>query len=116
MSQVIDLKDVMERVQDDTDLMLELFDIFIEDFVGKRETFWQALEKHDIVKFQLIAHGLKGATGNISAAQMHENCVNLDKMGKVGDLSQARAALELLDKQFEDFKQEVIRVKAQYGK
>ncbi|MEI6437480.1 MAG: Hpt domain-containing protein [Candidatus Omnitrophota bacterium] len=116
MSQVIDLKDVLERVQDDKELMLELFDIFIEDFVGKRETFWKAFEKHDTSGFAMIAHGLKGATGNISAAQMHENCVILDRMGKDGDIKNARPALELLDRQFAEFKVEAARLKAEFKK
>ncbi|MBF0595150.1 MAG: Hpt domain-containing protein [Candidatus Omnitrophica bacterium] len=116
MSQVIDLKDVLERVQDDKELLLELFDIFTEDFNSKRDQFWKALEKHDLVAFQHLAHGLKGATGNISAQQMHENCVNLDKMGKEGNMLNAKPALELLDRQFAEFKVEAARLKAQFGK
>ncbi len=116
MSQVIDLKDVLERVQDDKELLLELFDIFTEDFAGKRELFWTAFKKHDVVGFQMIAHGLKGATGNISAAQMHENCVDLDRMGKDGDINNAGPALELLDRQFAEFKIEAARLKAEFTK
>jgi HPt (histidine-containing phosphotransfer) domain-containing protein len=116
MSQVIDTKDALERVQDDKELLLELFDIFTEDFVGKRETFWKAFEKHDVITFQQIAHGLKGATGNISAAQMHENCTNLDRMGKDGDIANAKAALELLDRQFVAFKAEAARLKIEFAK
>ena len=33
---IIDLPDVLERVQDDKELLLELLDIFQEDFVSKR--------------------------------------------------------------------------------
>ncbi|MBF0387110.1 MAG: Hpt domain-containing protein [Candidatus Omnitrophica bacterium] len=116
MSQVIDVKDVLERVQGDKEFMLELFDIFMEDFTGKRDTFWKAFEKHDTSGFQMIAHGLKGATGNISAAQMHDNCVALDLMGKDGDISNARPALELLDRQFAEFKIEAARLKAEIQK
>jgi HPt (histidine-containing phosphotransfer) domain-containing protein len=116
MSQAIDVKDALERVQDDKELLLELFDIFTEDFVGKRELFWKALNAHDILAFQQIAHGLKGATGNISAADMHQNCVLLDKMGKDQDLSKAKAALESLDRQFEAFKVEAVRLKAEFSK
>jgi FPC/CPF motif-containing protein YcgG len=116
MSQVIDVKDALERVQDDKELLLELFDIFSEDFVGKRDTFWKAFEKHDLVTFQQIAHGLKGATGNISAAQMHLNCVDLDRMGKDGDIQNAKPALELLDKQFVEFKAEAARLRLEFAK
>ncbi|MBF0486165.1 MAG: Hpt domain-containing protein [Candidatus Omnitrophica bacterium] len=116
MSQVIDLKDALERVQDDKDLLFELFDIFTEDFVTKRKTIWAAFEKGDCAAFQMVAHGLKGATGNISARNMHENSVELDRMGKGCDLSGARPRLELLDKQFEELKVEIARLKKENGK
>lgn len=115
MSAIIDLKDALERVQDDKELLLELFEIFLEDFPPKRDAFWSALEKNDVVAFQHLAHGLKGATGNISARQMHENCVELDLMGKGGDIADAKGKLELLDKQFAEFKAEAARLKTEFS-
>ena len=35
--EILDLKEVMERVQDDKELLLELFDIFITDYSEKRK-------------------------------------------------------------------------------
>ena len=115
MNDVIDLKDALQRVQDDKELLAELFDIFWEDFPGKRNTIWAAMEKGDSVTFQQISHGLKGATGNISARKMHENCIELDHMGKDGKLEGARAKLELLDQQFEEFKLEAARLKKEFA-
>lgn len=116
MSEIIDVKDALERVQDDKELLLELFDIFQEDFPGKRNAFWQAFEKGNTVTFQQIAHGLKGATGNISAKQMHENCTELDRLGKNGSLTGAKERLELLDKQYSEFQAEALRLKKEFGK
>ena len=116
MTEIIDLKDALERVQDDKELLLELFDIFIEDFGIKYPTFQAASQKGDCAAFQMLAHGLKGATGNISAKRMHENCVELDKMGKSCDLSGSKEKLDLLGQQFEEFKVEAARVKKEFGK
>jgi HPt (histidine-containing phosphotransfer) domain-containing protein len=116
MSDVIDVKDALERVQDDKELLLELFDIFIEDFPGKRELIRKAFEAGKVHDFQMVAHGLKGATGNISAKEMHINCVALDLMGKDGKISDAKDMLDLLDKQFEAFKAEAARLKKEFGK
>ena len=115
MSEIIDLKDALERVQDDKELLCELFDIFSEDFPPKRDKMWAAFEKSDCASFQMIAHGFKGATGNISAHRMHETCVDLDKMGKACDISGARLLLETLDKQFADLKVEIVRLKKELG-
>ena len=115
MSAIIDLKDALERVQDDKELLCELFDIFSEDFVGKRDTIWDAFKTGKVAEFQMVAHSLKGATGNISARQMHDNCVVLDRMGKDGEIADAGPALELLDRQFEELKVEIVRVKKEFG-
>ncbi|MBF0569779.1 MAG: Hpt domain-containing protein [Candidatus Omnitrophica bacterium] len=116
MSNIIDLKDAMERVQDDKELLLELFDIFQEDFPGKRNTINKAFEKGDLVSFQQIAHGMKGATGNISAKDMHQTCVALDALGKDGTLNGADVPLALLDKQYAEFQAEAARLKKEFGK
>ncbi|NLE64604.1 MAG: Hpt domain-containing protein [Elusimicrobia bacterium] len=114
MSEIIDLKDAMERVQDDKELLLELFDIFKEDFPPKRDLIRTAFEKNDVITFQQVAHGLKGATGNISAAQMHATCVALDHLGKDGDISGAQALLDALDQQFAAFQKEAEEVKKKF--
>ena len=115
MSEIIDLKDAMERVQDDKELLCELFDIFCEDFPPKRDKIWASFEKGDCAGFQMIAHGFKGATGNISAKRMHETCVELDKLGKACNLSGGKPLLEALDQQFAEFKVEAAKVKKEFG-
>jgi HPt (histidine-containing phosphotransfer) domain-containing protein len=116
MTEIIDLKDALERVQDDKDLLLELFDIFTEDFAAKYPVFQQACQKGDGVTFKMMAHGFKGATGNISAARMHANCIELDNKAKTGDISGAGPQVELLGRQFEEFKAEAARVRKEFGK
>ena len=116
MSQVIDVKDALERVQDDKELLLELFEIFQEDFPLKRNAIWKAFESGNSADFQAVAHGVKGATGNISAMRMHETCILLDRMGKEGTIPTARPFLETLDKQYEEFKAEAARLKKEFGK
>lgn len=116
MSEIIDLKDALERVQDDKELLLELFDIFCEDFPPKRGKIWASFEKGDCAGFQMIAHGFKGATGNISAHQMHETCTELDRIGKACNIAAAKPLLEVLDRQFTELKVEIARLKKEFGK
>ncbi len=116
MTEIIDLKDALDRVQDDKELLLELFDIFTDDFHGKYVAFKAAFAKGDCAAFQMLSHGFKGATGNISAKRMHENAVELDRMGKACDLSKAGPLVDLLGRQFEEFKVEAARIKKEFGK
>ena len=112
---IIDLKDAMERVQDDKELLLELFDIFTEDFTGKYAAIQEAYRKGDCAAFQMISHGLKGATGNISASRMHANCIALDLMGKNCDVSGAGPAVDALGRQFDEFVAEAARIRKEFG-
>ncbi|MFH0753624.1 MAG: Hpt domain-containing protein [Candidatus Omnitrophota bacterium] len=116
MTLIIDIKDALERVQDDKELLLELFDIFIEDFTGKYPALQEAQRKGDCVAFQMLAHGLKGATGNISAKQMHEICVTLDAESRVCNLGPLAEKVDLLGQCFEAFKVEAAKVKKEFGK
>ncbi len=116
MTDIIDLKDGMERVQDDKELLLELFDIFTEDFQRKYPLMQAAYNKGDGAAFQMLAHGFKGATGNISARRMLTTAIELDALSKAGDLSKVGPLVDLLWKQFEEFRVEAERLKKELGK
>src|ERR1700691_5152951 len=82
--EIIDLKDVLERVQDDKELLAELFDIYQEDFVHKRQALGEAIAAKDIKKIKEISHSMKGSSGNISAKSLHAACLQLEVLAKEG--------------------------------
>ncbi len=114
MSEIIDLKDFMERVQDDKELLLELLDIFQEDFVGKRQALDEAVKTKDITKIKELAHSLKGASGNISAKEMHANFLKIETAAKSDDVDQAAKILKDIDVQFTQIKEFAARIKKEF--
>jgi HPt (histidine-containing phosphotransfer) domain-containing protein len=114
MSEIIDLKDFMERVQDDKELLLELLDIFQEDFVGKRQAMDEAVKANDTTKIKELAHSLKGASGNISAKEMHANFLKIELAVKNNDLNQVAVILKDVDVQFGQIQQFVVKVKKEF--
>ena len=102
--EIIDLKDVLERVQDDKELLNELFDIYIEDFVTKRKALGEAIAAHDIVKIKEVAHSMKGASGNISAKPMHAACLQLEILAKEGKTDGMQEVAVGIDGYFEQIK------------
>lgn len=110
--EIIDIPELMERVQDDKELMLELFDIFIEDYQGKRRALTGAVEKNDCDEVRSIAHSVKGASGNISAKYVREICLNLEMMGKDGNLSGAKELLVKLDEEYTRMVKRIEEIKA----
>ena len=112
--EILDLKEVMERVQDDKELLLELFDIFIADYSEKRQLLEKAVAANDVTQVVSIGHSLKGATGNISAKSMRATFAALESMGKSGSLANAQESLALLDQQFGDLQTRMNQIRIEF--
>jgi len=101
---IIDLEDVLERVQGDKELLSELFDIYEEDFVIKRKALEDAIAAHDIGKIKEVAHSMKGASGNISAKSLHAACLKLESLAKEGKTDGMQEVANAIDGYFEQIK------------
>ncbi len=114
--EAIDVNEVLERVQNDKDLLLELFDIFQEDYLVKRKAITDLVEKKDFEQLKGIAHSLKGASGNISAKKVHVLFYQLEEIAKNADLSQAREILANLDKEYVVLEFHIAKLKKDFKK
>ena len=102
--EIIDLKDVLERVQDDKELMAELFDIYQEDFVVKRQALQVAIAAKDIPKIKEIAHSMKGSSGNISAKPLYAACLQLETLAKEGKTDGMQEVANSIDGYYDEVK------------
>ena len=109
--EIIDLHDVLERVQQDKELLNELFDIYQEDFVVKRKSLGEAIAAGDIAKIKQVAHSMKGSSGNISAKPLHAACLQLELMAKDGKTDGMQEVAIAIDGYFEQIKIFVARFK-----
>jgi len=112
----IDIKDVMERVQDDKELLLELLDIFEQDYREKRVLLDELIAKKNVDEIRDISHSIKGATGNISAKRMHECCAQIEKLAEAKDMDKVIALMPTLDEEFRQLKVHIEEIKKDYGK
>lgn len=103
-NEAIDMKDVLERVQDDRELLVELLQIYCDDFVEKLPMLQSAVERNDFEQMRGLAHGLKGASGNISAKSLRMSFMELEEMAKNQDFGRAKEVLAVVQKQFEELK------------
>src|SRR3989338_6847444 len=99
---ILDVDDFLERVQNDTDLLFELLDIFINDYQIKRAKLEDAVNGNDYESVEHIAHFLKGYCGNISAKSLNMLFHNLDVKGRSRQLDNTKQDLVQIDQQFED--------------
>jgi HPt (histidine-containing phosphotransfer) domain-containing protein len=102
--EIIDLKDVLERVQDDKELLNELFDIYQEDFEIKRKALGEAIAASDITKIKEIAHSMKGSSGNISAKPLHAACLKLEVLAKENKTDGMLEVVKNIDVYYEEIK------------
>ena len=112
---IIDLADVLNRVQDDKELLLELLDIYQEDFVLKRQALGEAVATKDLAKIKEVAHSMKGASGNISAKRMYQSCLDLEQLAKIQNVSGMEDLIKVVDSQFEEIKANAIKLKKEFG-
>ena len=112
---IIDLPDVLERVQNDKELLLELFDIFQEDFQHKRQALGQAIAAGNIGTIKEIIHSMKGPSGNISAKPMHAACLRIEQLAKSGAIAGMDEVVKIIDGQFEQVKIFAAKMKKEWG-
>ncbi|MDP2653004.1 MAG: Hpt domain-containing protein [Candidatus Omnitrophota bacterium] len=97
---IFDLEDVLERVQGDKDLLLELMDIFSEDYAEKKDILLDLLEDVNFEEIRNVAHSIKGAAGNISAKSVHAVAERIEKMAEHKEQKDLGDALRKMDEEF----------------
>ncbi len=112
--QVIDLVEVLERVQDDKELLLELFDIFTSDYLQKTQLLRMAIAQKNIEQVKDIVHSIKGASGNISAKAVHAMCVSIEELCAKKDIKAVEEALPVLDGKFKALENCIAKLKSEF--
>ena len=112
---VIDLPEALERVQDDKGFLVELLDIFQEDFLKKRAVLAEALTTKDITKVKEVAHSMKGSSGNISAKRMYAMCLELEKLAKTDSIDGMQDLARNMDAQFAGVQVFAAKLKKELG-
>jgi HPt (histidine-containing phosphotransfer) domain-containing protein len=89
--------ELLERVDNDRDLMRELLEIFKKDFPRLREELQAAVVSGDLHRVQVIGHTLRGMFANLAASRASTLAAHLEQIGNSSEgtgLSEAFTALE----------------------
>jgi CheY-like chemotaxis protein len=100
----IDFVSVLERIGGDESFLMQLIDIYIEDFVAKYELLAKAVKQSDFEAIQMIGHSLKGSSGNLSLNGLYRISSGIELSGKEKDIGHAKILLEQLIEEFATFK------------
>jgi CheY-like chemotaxis protein len=100
----IDLPSVMDRIGGDKTFLLELIDIFIEDFVDKYTKLKLAIEQSDFKTIKEIGHSLRGSSGNLSINGLHHTAKDMELSGIEENIEHAKLLFIQLNEEFEKLK------------
>lgn len=106
MSQeVFDPEAALEQMGGDRELLMELVEVFFEDLPERLREIEAALAAADAEALHRAAHTLKGAVGNFVARASYEAALELEHLGKGGDVQGADAVYARLSGQIELLKE-----------
>ena len=89
------------RGERESDLLVELVEIFAEDTPARIAALREAFERDDAEDLRLAAHGLKGSSGSLGARRMARIAELVAVVGRSGDLTGAAERIAELEDEFE---------------
>ena len=109
-AQVIDEPGLREEYEGDLDLLRELRDAFFEEVPDLIAQLREGIASGDSQAVGAVAHTIKGGTGNFFAVSPFEAAYGLEKIGKGGDLAEAAAACDELERELQRLRDALERV------
>lgn len=101
INDIINRDELRERLDNDMELFIELVEIFVNDSAKLLNNIDEAIKKEDSSSVGKTAHTLKGAVSNFSAIKAYESALELEKIGKNGEIDKAPVTFETLKKEVE---------------
>jgi two-component system sensor histidine kinase/response regulator len=83
----VNLSELLARVEDDRELLAELFAMFLEELPGLQNALHTALGLGDLREAAKAAHTLKGVLANLSMNQATSLAARIEAAAQAGDAS-----------------------------
>ena len=100
-----DRAEMLKRLGDDTDLLVDVLQVFQEECPRMLAEVRAALDRADPVLVRRAAHSMKGALLNISAVPAAAEAAALEELGRQQRLDESGPALQRLHQEVERLRQ-----------
>ena len=94
---MLNLDEALNRVDGDRELLSEMAGVFLDEYPLLLVTMQDALSHGNAQTLTYAVHTLKGSVANFAASRVFEAALKLEKIGRQGNLSQAKTALAELE-------------------
>ncbi len=96
---VLNQAEALSLTDGDRELLIEVVNIFLEDYPRLCRNAHQALAEGDAKTLERVAHTVRGSVANFGAKPSIQAAHRLEQLSKSGDLSGAAPALAELERQ-----------------
>ena len=100
-SEVIDYAKLLARVEGDEEFLQEMADLFLERYPIYLADIRSAINRDDPLALNEGAHKPKSAAASLQAEAASKAAFILEKIGRDGNLAEARPALNILEREME---------------
>jgi two-component system sensor histidine kinase/response regulator len=101
---VFDRAAALMRVEGDTELLVEIIEVFLDDSPRLLSQIREALKREDLKLLEQAAHTLKGSVGNFCAPAAYAAALKLEKIGGEGNVEKAQEAWIDLERAMEQLR------------
>ncbi len=99
LAEFLNLPELLERVENDEDLLRELLALFQEDLPASRNALQTAIAGGDLTEIERAAHRMKGMLANLSAKQAASLAAEIESAARAGDSLKISELISLFDPQ-----------------
>ncbi|MCX7049554.1 MAG: Hpt domain-containing protein [Candidatus Sumerlaeota bacterium] len=100
----MDVKEALERVGNDKELLIELFGMLEENLNEILPKLEAAIERSSAEEARSLSHRLKGSAANLSALALRQSASQIEQLAKQSDWAGIRSAMPGLHAESERFK------------
>ena len=97
LEQYVNMPELLARVENDSELLTELFALFQEDFPRLRDALHNAVHAGDPLQVEKAAHALKGMLANLSIKHGAALAANVEAAARAGDAREIQQAMAAFD-------------------
>lgn len=99
LSEFVNVPELLDRVENDQELLAELFALFQEDLPASRAALRIAVDGDDLREIERTAHRLKGMLANLSAKQTASLAAEIESTARAGNAANVRDLMSTFDPQ-----------------
>jgi len=97
LEKFVDLPDLLARVENDRELLTELFVMFQEELPGLQDALHHAIDAGDLPEGVKAAHALKGMLANMSMKKGATMAASIETAARAGNIGASKEILGAFD-------------------